>query len=399
MYRLLYGLLTVVLVLWSVASAEAREPSARMVFTGDIMVHADQLEAAARPDGTHDFRPQFRSILPFLKGGLLVGNLETVLAGETRGYTGYPAFNSPDSLADALKEAGFQVLLLANNHILDRGTSGAERTCNLLTAMGFAVTGVFAPTRYAELYPEYARDFRRPLLLRIGDIRVGLFNAAYGVNMPIPPDTPDGLHINLLDKPRLAEDIDWLRKNGAEFIVGTFHWGPEYHTTPHKSQREIAEYCLELGTDLIVGTHPHVLQPVEIRQQDGKTRCIAWSLGNFISCQRTLPRERSCILQVDIGRKAPGGEPELRRVRVLPTWVEKTRRADGKPFIAVHPAAAAGLDVPGDASSDRSEALRAKLASINTEVLRFLGVERGPDADGFHTLYEAPGAAAPERTE
>ncbi len=397
MHRLFYGLLTVVLSFLSVASAQAREPSYRMVFTGDIMVHADQLEAAAKPDGTYDFRPQFRSILPFLKGGLLVGNLETVLGGEARGYTGYPAFNSPDSLAEALDEAGFRVLLLANNHILDRGVPGAERTCNLLSAMGFAVTGTFAPTRCAELYPEYAEDFRRPLLVRLGDIRVGLFNATYGVNMPLPPVLPGGLHINLTDKTRLAENIDWLRKNGAEFIVGTFHWGPEYHTTPHSSQREIAEYCLNLGTDLIVGTHPHVLQPVEIRQQNDKTRCIAWSLGNFISCQRTLPRERSCILQVDIGRKAPGGAPELRRVRVLPTWVEKTRLADGKPFVAVHPATAAGFEIPGNRPADRSAALRGKLASINTEVLRFLDVHSGPDADGFHTLYEAP--AAPERAE
>lgn len=378
MRRLVYALLPALLLSTALLPARAAERSFRMVFVGDLMVHADQLAAAVGPDGTYDFRPQFRPILPFLKGDLVIGNFETVLGGPGRTYTGYPAFNSPDALTEALAEAGFQVLLLANNHILDKGPQGAERTYNLLQALGFIVTGIRPPMPYTDLYPERTEEVRRPLVLRLGDIKIGLLNATYGTNAPLPAEKPGGLHINTLDRKRIAADIAWLREQDVEFITATFHWGVEYQHAPNKAQRELADFCLEQGVDLIVGAHPHVLQPVEIRQGRGKTCCIAWSLGNFISCQRTLPRERACILQVDIARNGPGAAPELYRVRILPTWVEKTRLPDGKPFLAVHAAR--------DADSGE-DPLRIKLAAVNADVLRFLGISRAPDPDGFYTLY------------
>lgn len=378
MRRLVCALLPAMLLSAAFLPARAAERSFRMVFVGDLMVHADQLAAAVGPDGAYDFRPQFRPVRPFLKGDLVIGNFETVLGGG-RAYTGYPAFNSPDALAEALAWAGFQVLLLANNHISDQGPQGAERTYNLLQALGFIVTGILPPMPYTDLYPERTEEVRRPPVLRLGDIKIGLLNATYGTNAPLPKEKPGGLHINTLDRKRLAADIAWLREQDVEFITATFHWGAEYQNAPDKAQRDLADFCLKQGVDLIVGTHPHVLQPIEIRQSEGKTRCIAWSLGNFISCQRTLPRERACILQVDIARSGPGAAPELHRVRILPTWVEKTRLPDGKPFLAVHAAQ--------DADGGAADPLRIKLAAVNADVRRFLGVSRGPDPDGFYTLY------------
>ena len=363
--------------------AEARVPaetSLRLVFVGDIMVHKDQLAAARVPDG-YDFHPQFRRIAPFLEGDLVVGNLETVLGGAERRFTGYPAFNTPDALAKALREAGFHVLLLANNHIMDRGAAGAARTVSILAESGLLTTGVFPPSAQEP----------RPLLLRAGGMRIGLLNATYGMNAPLPADALGGLRVNTLDRDRIGKDIDWLLEQGAEYLVAAFHWGVEYRVLPDGTQRSLADFCLERGVDLIVGSHPHVLQPLEVREVGGKPRCIAWSLGNFISCQRTLPRERALILQVELARPLPGARPELRAVRVMPTWVELKRLADGGLRLAVNAALEPlhdALGVPAETEREtHSPLLRKKLAAVNRDVLKALGLAGPPDPDGFYTLW------------
>ena len=350
----------------------------RLDFVGDIMTHETQLNHAWNEAAqAYDFEPQFQHIAPFLKGDAVIGNFETVLGGR-KPYTGYPAFNTPDALAAALKKTGFSTLLLANNHILDQGARGAERTRRILRESGFEVTGVF---------PAGARP--RPLIIRRKGVAIGIVNGSYGVNAPLTPAQLGGLTVPDLDEERLARDIAWLREQEAEIIIAALHWGEEYQTAPSDRQKRLAALCLRHGADIVVGAHPHVLQPVEIMREHGKTQVVAWSLGNFISAQRTLPRERSIILSLDVARKSPEQRIALQRVRLMPTWVGTAYIPGKGPVLTVYPALPAESLQARTGLAPLENGLKARLDAINWEVLDFLGVSVPPDEDGFYTIYDA----------
>lgn len=342
----------------------------RLVFTGDIMAHAEQLSIARRPDGSHDFSGQFAPVLPLLSGDLTVGNFETVLGGPERPYTGYPSFNTPDTLADALKDAGFDVLLLANNHILDLGAKAALRTDQVLRDKGFAVTG---------LGPGEA-GHPPPLLCDAGGLRLGLLNYTYGSNRLLTPALERDVALNVIDSALLAEDVRTLRDQGARYIVAALHWGIEYQPQPSPAQRAVAAHCLSLGVDAVVGAHPHILQAVEIHTANGKPQLVAWSLGNFVSAQRTVPRERAIILALDVACPARG-EPRLLRASVAPTWVDLSPARRQARILPTLPRL-----LPDGVDEERA----ALLARVNAECLAFLGLPPLPDSRGFYTVYQAP---------
>lgn len=351
-------------------SEPARDRVVRLVFTGDIMAHAEQLNIARRADGGYDFSGQFAPVFPLLRGDLTVGNFETVLAGPQRPYTGYPSFNTPDSLADALKDAGFDVLLLANNHILDLGAGAALRTEQTLRDKGFAVTG---------LGPGEA-GHAPPLLCEVGGLRLGILNYTYGSNRPVTPALAGEVALNITDPLLMAWDVLALRARGAEYIVAALHWGMEYQPKPSPVQRSVAAFCLALGVDAVIGAHPHILQPVELRSAHGKPQLVAWSLGNFVSAQRTVPRERAMILALDVACP-PDGAPTLRRASLAPTWVELSPARKRARVLPTLPAL-----LPDDADA----ALGAIVSRVNAECLDFLGLPPLPDEQGFYTVYEAP---------
>ncbi len=352
------------------APPPACDRAVRLVFTGDIMTHAEQLNIARQADGSYDFSGQFAPVLPLLQGDLLVGNFETVLAGPRRPYTGYPSFNTPDSLADALRKAGFDVLLLANNHILDLGAQAALRTKQVLTDKGFAVTG---------LGPGQA-GHTPPLLCEVNGLRLGILNYTYGSNRPVTPALEREIALNGMDLLLITWDVLALRAAGAQYIVAAMHWGIEYRPEPSPAQRAVAAHCLALGVDAIIGAHPHILQPVELHAGYGKPQLVAWSLGNFISAQRTVPRERAMILALDL-TCSPGGVPRLRRVSLSPTWVELS---PARKRARILPTA------PGLLPDDASEEIRTTVRRVHADCLNFLGVLPVPDARGFYTIYEAP---------
>lgn len=209
----------------------------RLVFVGDIMVHAEQLNIARQADSSHNFSGQFAAVLPLLRGDLTVGNFETVLAGPRHPYRGYPSFNLPDSLADALKGAGFNVLRLANNHILDLGARAALRTEQILKGKGFAVTG---------LGPGEA-GHAPPLWCEADGLRLGILNYTYGSNRLLSPDLAREVALNIMDPGLIAWDVLALRAQGAEYIVAALHRGVEYQPVPTPAQRTVAAYCLALA--------------------------------------------------------------------------------------------------------------------------------------------------------
>ena len=335
----------------------------RLVFTGDIMVHDTQL-AAAKLKGkpVWDFDYQFELAKPFLRGDAVIGNLETVLGGKERKHTGYPAFNSPDSLARTLREAGFDTLTLSNNHTFDRGSSGAQRTAEFLSGQGFRLAGL---------------SVTPPLILNLDGLRVGIINASYGVNGE-PPRGEGVVKANFISKAFLESSIRGLRMKGADCVVACLHWGDEYQPQPNENQKRQAAWAFEAGADIIVGTHPHILQPIEFRK-DG--RLIFWSLGNFVSGQRTLPRERTVIAAVDVELDG-AGECRVLQAGVVPAAVLKVP-------VKGREAANGFVIVPAGMENARPEAEAKRAASIHKDVLKFLKISGQSRSDGFWNVPQA----------
>jgi poly-gamma-glutamate synthesis protein (capsule biosynthesis protein) len=381
------------------ASAGQASPGAelkkdlRLIFVGDIMTHKEQLESARGSDGEWNFTPQFRRVKPLFRfagqnrsGGVLVtGNLETVFAGEKRGFAGYPSFNTPDALADALADLGMNVLTLANNHILDRGFSGAKRTTEVLDGTGLLWTGL-------EQKPGVSFDV---LTAEEAGLKIAFVNYSYGSNRMLTSSTgsPD-ISLNTISDAAVTEGLARALLSSPDFVAACFHWGNEYQTAPTKRQKALAALSIEHGADLVIGTHPHVLQPVEILSSDrsGSGRndrpaarhFVAYSLGNFVSYQRTPPRERSVVLAVDIEKTSEDIRARVLRVYVAPVWVS-ARRTKGRRLVeVVYAGESARFNHAGLPSKELAAARTA-----GKSVLEFLGAVGSADEEGFYTLWDA----------
>ena len=282
------------LAVFMLALPAGADTEARFIFIGDIMTHQQQLDAARYKGkdkemiGTYDFSPQFRRVKPLLVDAFLVGNLETTFSGTGKRlkYAGYPMFNTPDSLTDVLKDLGVDLLTVANNHIFDRGAAGARRTTVALTSADLNWVGLGldnVPSNDA-------------VILDNGGIKAAFVNHSYGSNLW--PKSND-VHLNVISEEDLATSLERARALSPDIIIACFHWGNEYQLKPNVHQRRAADVAFNHGADLIIGTHPHVLQPVEVMNISGDFKAVAWSLGNFVSFQRTLPRERTCILAAE----------------------------------------------------------------------------------------------------
>ncbi len=357
----------------------------RLVFTGDIMVHDKQLDIAkARGNSQtpYNFLPQFANVAHLLHGDLVIGNLETVLKG-VGPYKGYPLFNSPDTLADALQAVRFNVLLLANNHILDHNVRAGLRTDSYLKSRGFTTAGI-SQSKESMVLP----------IVEVKGHKIGFINGTYGSNRPLN-SVKEPVYVPILNEMDIAADVQNLRSRGADFIIASFHWGAEYKNQPNASQKAMAQKCFDAGVDVIVGHHPHILQPMEVIEKNGKRQFVAWSLGNFISSQRTLPRERTVILAVDLKEDADKAL-QLERISVAPLWVEMQYgvRAELIPtrFGALsmqEDASVAGVDPALFARLRKSSHVQNRLKAVDKEIINFLKL---PPADsyGFHTVWQKP---------
>lgn len=294
-----------------------------MHVVGDIMCHINQLTSAEQEDGTYDFTPWFSEISKELKkADLVIGNLETTtFDASTKGYAGYPLFNTPSSLLDALKGAGFTHLTTANNHCLDRWIDGARATIDEITKRGFWQTGTFkSPEHKAEL----------PVIEHDG-LRIAYMAYTSGCNgMEHLVDQNDVVYTtNIMEKETMLADIRRAKDAGVDFIVLSLHWGTEYVRQPDASQRELAEELLMAGADIILGSHPHMLQPITrktITDNDGKTRDVAvvYSLGNFISDQRAQYKDTGMMVRLGLEKNFDTGEKKITELSYLPTWVHRT---------------------------------------------------------------------------
>ncbi|ACB84316.1 CapA family protein [Natranaerobius thermophilus] len=310
---------------------------------GDVMVHGPQLEAQYDSEkNEYDFNDNFEYIKPYIdQADLALANLETVLAGGERGYSGYPMFNSPDVLADALKNSGFNVLSTANNHSLDQGEAGLRRTVEVLEDRGLKAIGT----------KKQAEDDSY-LIKEIEGIKIGLSAFTYETpridgqrtinGIPMSDKTAeliDSFNYDELnqDMEDLTERAEHLQDQGADVIAFFMHWGTEYERQPNEYQEKIAEELVDSGVDIIFGSHPHVVQPVEeIKTPSGEEGIVIYSMGNFLSNQRReyLDRpytEDGVIMHVTIEKDAHA-DIEITETAYTPTWVHKYRENEERNY-------------------------------------------------------------------
>jgi len=259
--------------------AEMKEleiPELSLIMVGDILLHTPVEEAALQEDGTYSFDAVFAHMKDEIqKADLAIVNQEVILGGEELGVSGYPAFNAPFAAGDDLVEAGFDVICHGTNHALDKGKKGLLRCLEFWqeTYPEVAVLGIHDSQESQDDIYIYEQD----------EFQIAILNYTYGTNgIPLPGDMPYA--VDLLDKQAVIEDLQ-AAEELADFTIVCPHWGIEYALEQSAEQESWAKLFMEHGADLVIGTHPHVIQPVEWMKdtETGREMLIFYSLGNFVN--------------------------------------------------------------------------------------------------------------------
>lgn len=300
--------LTAVLFVCFTYAASAQDSTLTLLFMGDIMGHDSQITSARQADGSYDYTPVFQYLSPLIsETDIAIANLEVTLAGPP--FKGYPQFSSPDALGLALKNAGITYLVTANNHSMDRGKKGLERTLDQLDSLGIAHTGTFRSP---------AEKAKQPFLwIEKKGFKLAFINYTYGTNgIPVHPDN----HVNLIHRDSLRADIARAKAANPDKVIVFLHWGNEYQREPNKSQTDLASYCFNAGADIIIGSHPHVIQKSEWHSDSLHNQTfITYSLGNFISNQRKQYTDGGQMIKMTLQRDSL--KTYLSESGYLLTWV------------------------------------------------------------------------------
>lgn len=286
---------------------------------GDIMVHYPQLKSAYIGEDRYDFNPVFEHVKNYIESAdLAIANLETVIAPSRKPYAGYPRFNSPSELIEALRKTGFDLLVTANNHSLDQGKTGLVETIEAIkkTNLGYVGTSLESEKRYTV----WEND----------GIRIGIASfatALNGLESLLSVDERRTM-INLYSETMVSDVLDELDSENVDFVIVYIHWGNEYQLKASSWQRETASFLLNSGVDLILGSHPHVVQELEGHLINGKMRYVVYSMGNFISNQRneTLGNphtEDGLMATFKFQKDSKSGRADIVDVAVIPTFVHR----------------------------------------------------------------------------
>lgn len=369
---------------------EATEPVVQpnivstLAVCGDAMSHMPQTrDAYDSQAGAYDYKPMIRFAKPWIEqADYAVVNLETTFAGGPD-YSGFPAFNTPDALGDALKDAGFDLVSTANNHCLDRGYDGMVRTLDVLDNLGLAHVGTYrsAEERAAQNGVHVAD---------VGGIKVAFLSYTYGTNgIPVSkshPDTVNILHTDymsdaqVLDTARIADDLSAAEALSPDLIAVIVHWGVEYQTTQNEHQEEIADFLFDHGADVILGSHPHVLQPMETRtltDRDGTTHTgfVCWSLGNFISSQNDEYTDTTVVLNLELTKNPNTGVTDVTKVGYVPLYMlDREQEVGGERFTLLDAHRGIAEYASGD-SSYISASTEKKLQKCVSDCHKILGAE------------------------
>ena len=298
----------------------------KMTVIGDIMCHNSQYKDAY--DGsTYDFSYVFDDIKDYISSAdIAVGNLETTFAGKERGYSNYPRFNSPEQLAYNLKDMGIDVLCTANNHSMDTNYSGVVSTLDFLDDAGISHMGT---SRTAE-------EQNQILVKDVNGIKIAFLAFTYGTN-GIPVPSANSYCVNLIDKDLILKQLELAKAQEPDLICVNMHWGLEYQNVQNSDQEDWADFLFENGVDVILGSHPHVLQPMEKRTvtlEDGTTKnCfVIYSLGNFISGQTKKNTRTSIILNINFTKDGETGKTTIGDVSYVPIYMYKSSSGSTKRY-------------------------------------------------------------------
>ncbi|GIL23110.1 MAG: hypothetical protein BroJett042_16230 [Bacteroidota bacterium] len=315
--------LVLVFFLWTLAVCGRAQDTTRisLLFTGDIMQHDSNIAMAYDPvSKRYDYSACFEYVAPIIRpADLAIGNLELTLAGSP--YKGYPQFSAPDALAVELKRIGFDVLVTANNHSVDRRKKGVERTIRVLDSLAILHTGTFIDSA--------TRANTYPLIVEKNDFRFSLLNYTYGTN-GIPVTKPN--IVNLIDTVQIKLDLAQARQQKTDAIIVFMHWGDEYQSLPNSTQKKLTRLLFREGARLVIGAHPHVLQPMEWNKE--QDQLVVYSLGNFISGQRPRYRDGGAMVWIDMQKitTPAGSSTSILNAEYELEWVQKSNEFVMRPF-------------------------------------------------------------------
>lgn len=306
---------------------QTEEPvtEARIMAHGDLLYHDLLYYSAEQADGSYDFSENFTYVKPWLEqADLVLGDFEGTINPDYP-LAGYPFFNAPEQVVQAIKEAGYDVVDLAHNHILDSGLEGVATTAQAFKDAGIDPIGV---------YPDQPRD-QAPLVIReVNGIKIALLAYAYGFNgleAGLSPEEYEAV-LSDLDEKKMEAEIKRAEKE-ADITIVMPQMGEEYRLDPTEEQVELYHKMVDWGADLVFGGHPHVPEPTETLKKDGENKFIIYSMGNFISNQRIESlyglfnsewTERGVLMDVEVKKK--GDKPQITSVKAHPTWVSRVEK-------------------------------------------------------------------------
>lgn len=297
---------------------------------GDVMAHEGNINSARR-GSTYDFSAMLEEIAPYTADAdYVVGNLETTFAGADRTYSGYPTFNTPEQLGQALKNVlGVDLLSTANNHSLDKSYSGLVSTLDFLDQYGIDHVGTYRT----------AEEQKTPFITEINGVKVAFISYTYGSNNYIP--SKQSYCLNVIDKESIKAEAQAAKDAGAEYIIALLHWGVEYQRYASSSQRSLAEWIFEnTYTDLIIGNHAHVVQPIEEFNVEfngqAKKGIVFYALGNFTCSQTKDYRNTGIIANIKIIiNREDTSKNRIESISYTPTFIDPNSLSTGKRYRVV----------------------------------------------------------------
>lgn len=302
--------------------------TATLLSAGDVILHDKVIRSGKVSDDEYDYRSIFNEVKPYIEAAdFSIISYEGVVMDSDRNYTGYPLFNAPPAIMTAIAYAGFDMVNQANNHCLDRKLKGLLESRSIIKRENLQVIGTYQDA--AE--PRYK-------IQDLNGIKVGFLAYTYGCNGNEAALTKEekSAHLSLIDRNRIRADIEALDPR-VDFVVMLMHWGVEYRKTATEDQKKLAQDMFSWGADIILGSHPHVVEPSEIHEINGEIKYVVYGMGNYLSNQigGNNPTERSneytedgMMIRLTLKKDMSTGKASLVEVKHIPTWVYRIQEGN-----------------------------------------------------------------------
>ena len=315
---------------FSLSGKKTDSKTVRIMANGDLLYHDGLYMSAKKSDGSYDFSENFTYVKDWLhQGDLVLGDFEGTIRSDYP-LAGYPLFNAPEAVVPAIKDAGYQVVDLAHNHILDSGLEGVFTTAKAFEDHGISPVGI---------YTHKNRDKAPILIKEVKGIKIAILAYSYGFNgleSNLSQKEIDH-HLSTFDEEKMKAEIEQAEKE-ADITVVMPQTGIEYQLEPNEEQVDLYHKMVDWGADIIFGGHPHVVQPSEILEKDGQKKLIIYSMGNFISNQRIETMagvdtaewtERGVLMDVTIEKTDKG--TIIKTAQAHPSWVSRVEKGTYSP--------------------------------------------------------------------